>query len=61
MVGGEAGQRVQSICHRESRFIGTKQSRGGVWGCHASLAMAKMVPGKSGNYKMNHWKKSNYG
>jgi len=38
VVGGEAGQWVQS--------------RGRAWGCQALLAMTKVVPGKSGNYKM---------
>jgi hypothetical protein len=38
MVGREAGQGVQS--------------RGGVWGCRALLAMAKVLLDKSGDYKV---------
>ncbi|NWF77259.1 MAG: hypothetical protein HXY36_01475 [Chloroflexi bacterium] len=60
MVGGEAAQGVQTVCHCESRFIGTKQSRGRVWGCHSSLAMTKVVLDKSGSYKMNHGKDLSY-
>jgi hypothetical protein len=33
----------------------------GLWVCHASLAITKVVLGKSDNYKMNHWKNLSYG
>ena len=50
-AGKEEVRYRQSTCHCESRFIGTKQSRGRAWVCHASLAMIKEAPDKSGNYR----------